>query len=106
MQFSSYLVKAIENNGFHFKSSATVSIKSSSVASLSFTSGMAENIDISTHQLGELAYNALNGKVSLESILTIWHNIGWFDLLIILLSPFLFLSRRSCETIFGPEERS
>jgi hypothetical protein len=37
---------------------------------------MAKNIDISTHSLAESTEKALGGKVALESILSIWHEIG------------------------------
>ena len=67
---------------------------------------MAENIDISTHQLGELAYNALNGKVSLETILTIWHNIGNSTIGLQTVILTLLMNRRSCKTVSRPKEGS
>jgi membrane-associated HD superfamily phosphohydrolase len=34
------------------------------------------SIDVSTHQLAEQTCQALGGKISLEDVLTVWHNIG------------------------------
>jgi hypothetical protein len=33
-------------------------------------------IDISTHQLGQLTEKALGGKIPLDDILAVWHEMG------------------------------
>lgn len=37
---------------------------------------MSSSIDVSTHELGRLTEKALNGKVPLEDILAVWHEMG------------------------------
>lgn len=33
-------------------------------------------IDVSTHQLAELTQRALGGKIPLDEVLAVWHEIG------------------------------
>eukprot|EP01039_Chlorochromonas_danica_P004573 gene4573-5013_t len=37
---------------------------------------MNASIDISTHEIAELTAKAMNGKVTLEEVLSVWHEIG------------------------------
>ncbi len=38
-------------------------------------------IDISTHELAQLTEKAMGGKVALEEILAVWHEIGKMEII-------------------------
>lgn len=39
---------------------------------------MSLKIDVSTHSLAEFTHKAFNGKVTLDAVLAVWHEIGKF----------------------------